>query len=168
MPKTAKKKAPKRIRAVVIKEKKELLDPRQALFLNAYIDPKSKTFGNAYQSALGAGYSENYATTITAKAPEWLEENGRRERRIALAEKHLDEVLDLPIKVQAMGAFGPIVDKKTKKPVMVNSMEVVKQKTKVMEFALERLDKKNYGKDSGVKIGFQFNIAGAKENYTHD
>ena len=35
-------------------------DPRQALFLKHYLDPKSPTFSNALQSALKAGYEQEY------------------------------------------------------------------------------------------------------------
>lgn len=158
MTKTAAKK-------VVAVKKKDVLDPRKADFLTGYIDPKSPTYCNAFQSAIAAGYSKEYAQNITHLMPDWLSERIGQERRIRLAEKHLDEVLELPIEVQAMGAFGPIIDKESKQPVMVKSMEVVKQKTKVTEFVLERLDKKNYGKDNSVKIGFNFNITDAKSRY---
>jgi hypothetical protein len=47
-------------------------DPRQSLFLSYYLDPKSKTFSNALQSALKAGYEQEYAESITAKMPTWL------------------------------------------------------------------------------------------------
>lgn len=39
---------------------------RQSRFIDAYLDPVSDTFGNAYQSALVAGFSKNYALNITA------------------------------------------------------------------------------------------------------
>ena len=42
-------------------------DPRQQLFLAKYKDPKSKTFGNAYQSAVAVGYTEDYASSITER-----------------------------------------------------------------------------------------------------
>lgn len=38
---------------------------KQQDFISAYMDPKNKsTFGNSYQSALKAGYSESYAKNI--------------------------------------------------------------------------------------------------------
>ena len=37
------------------------LDPRQKMCWDLYIDPNSPTFGNAYRSALQAGYEENTA-----------------------------------------------------------------------------------------------------------
>ena len=41
------------------------LDPRQKMCWDLYIDPNSPTFGNAYRSALQAGYEENTAAVIT-------------------------------------------------------------------------------------------------------
>lgn len=40
-------------------------------FLRAYIDIGSTTFGNAYQSALKAGYSESYCRVIKRHYPNW-------------------------------------------------------------------------------------------------
>lgn len=37
---------------------------RQVKFIDAYMSPKSDTFGNSYQSALKAGFSETYAMNI--------------------------------------------------------------------------------------------------------
>lgn len=37
---------------------------RQVKFIDSYMDPKSDTFGNSYQSALKAGFSESYAMNI--------------------------------------------------------------------------------------------------------
>jgi len=40
-------------------------------FLRAYIDIASPTFGNAYQSALKAGYRKNYARVIRRHYQPW-------------------------------------------------------------------------------------------------
>lgn len=59
------------------------LNPRQIDFLRYYLDPKEKeTFSNAYQSAVKAGFTEEYAKNITGQMPEWLSENIRRRERI--------------------------------------------------------------------------------------
>lgn len=47
------------------------LNPQQLDFLARYMKPDSETYGNAYQSAMAAGYSENYASNILEQAP-WL------------------------------------------------------------------------------------------------
>lgn len=72
------------------------LDPRQKKCWEDYINPKSKTFGNAYQSALGAGYEDNTAKVITTV--DWFLEKVRRLNLLSKAEKVLDETLDLPIR----------------------------------------------------------------------
>lgn len=57
------------------KPKKELLDPRQILFLELYLKPGTETFSNAYKSAIAAGYSETYADNIRVKTLDWVSEN---------------------------------------------------------------------------------------------
>jgi len=67
------------------------LSPRQIEFLRFYSDPKSETFGNALQSALKAGYSQEYSESITTKGLDWMAENvGRRKRMLAKAEARLE------------------------------------------------------------------------------
>lgn len=70
------------------------VDPRQALFLKAYLDPKSETFSNAYQSALSVGYSEEYAKTILSQDVDWLSENLNTEAMVRKAEKKLEKLMD--------------------------------------------------------------------------
>lgn len=73
----------------------EVLDPRQTSFLANYLDPKSETYSNALQSALKAGYTQEYAENITSLMPDWLSESmGRRARILNKAEKRLEELLD--------------------------------------------------------------------------
>lgn len=50
-------------------------DPRQSLFLECYLEPSSNTFSNALQSAISAGYSQEYAENITSLMPAWLSES---------------------------------------------------------------------------------------------
>ncbi len=70
------------------------VDPRQALFLKAYLDPKSETFSNAYQSGLQVGYSKEYAENITSLLPDWLSENIGYDQMLNKAEKNLEKLLD--------------------------------------------------------------------------
>lgn len=97
-------------------------DPRQALFLSYYFDRKSPTFSNALQSALKAGYNQEYAESITAAMPNWLAESIRDAKIIKKAEKNLDEFLEKE-------SDDPI-DKKIK--------------ADMTKFALERLNKTKY------------------------
>jgi len=69
-------------------------DKRQIDFLAYYLNPKSPTFSNAYQSAKKAGYTHEYANSITALAPEWLSEAMGNQKMVKKAEKNLDEFLD--------------------------------------------------------------------------
>jgi hypothetical protein len=69
------------------------LDPRQLLCWKSYTDPKSETFGNARQSAIKAGYEEDYANQITVT--EWFKVKVRRIGLLDKAEKVLEETLDL-------------------------------------------------------------------------
>ena len=172
----------------ISKKQTTLVDPRQAAFLAAYQDPESKTFANALQSALSAGYSREYAESILVQRPKWLSEYLGNDKRLAKAEAHLDEVLEMPITQQAMGPFGPLYEKtetfveKTlkngrkkkvkqiiKKPVMVISTSRIKEKTKVAEIALAALKPDLYGKKAdGNKNTFIFNMGPIRDAYRSD
>lgn len=80
-----------------------MLTSQQEAFLSYYLDPKSETWSNARQSALKAGYAENYANNITDSMPDWLLENVGDHKRLNKAEKNLDKLLeqDDDLKVQA-------------------------------------------------------------------
>lgn len=70
--------------------KPRVRDPQQIAFLAAYNDPNSPTFGNALQSALKAGYTQQYAENITGQQPKWLQESTiDRVALLAQAEKNL-------------------------------------------------------------------------------
>ena len=62
--------------ATTIKPKYVKLNKQKRDFINAWLDPKSETYGNAYQSALAVGYSESYARTITTdhRNTEWIQQ----------------------------------------------------------------------------------------------
>lgn len=67
------------------------MDPRQKLMWDLYIRPGTDYFGNAYQSAIKAGYEE--ATAITITTTEWFIEKRRRLNMLGKAEKVLDDTL---------------------------------------------------------------------------
>ena len=69
-------------------------DPRQALFLKYYFDRKSKTFANAYQSAVKAGFTSEYGKAIKSIMPDWLSETIKDKNIIKKAERNLNEFLD--------------------------------------------------------------------------
>lgn len=73
----------------------EELNPRQIEFLRLYHDPKSETFSNAYQSALRAGFTDEYAKVLTTRELEWLSEDvNRRKRILNKAEKRGETLLE--------------------------------------------------------------------------
>ena len=76
------------------KKRNEVLSPQQQLFIQNYLDPKSKNFGNALQSALTAGYSDATSKNITVNPPAWLSEVLGKSRKIVKAERNLDMALD--------------------------------------------------------------------------
>jgi hypothetical protein len=72
-------------------------DPRVDMFKQFYLRPDSYTFFNARQSALRAGYTENYANSLTSvSGPKWyieMIETGdyRRAAMLQKAEQRLYE-----------------------------------------------------------------------------
>lgn len=105
-----------------------LLTPQQELFLSYYTNPKSETFSNAVQSALKAGYTENYANNITGLMPDWLFENIGDMKRLRKAEKNLEEVQNIAIYNNKGKLDANLIDKRTK----------------VDMFIAERLNKNKY------------------------
>lgn len=133
---------------------RKTVNPRQALFAQYYTDPKSETFGNRTASALKAGFAPWYSKTIIS--PSKVKDNNalsnlifndeRRAGILAKAERNLEELVDLDVKVQAVGAFGPIFDKKTKKPVMKINPGLVKIKQDTTKFVAETIGRNIYAK----------------------
>ena len=68
-------------------------DPRQAEFLKNYLDKNSDTYANAYQSAIKAGYANEYAENITNLMPKWLSEALDEKEVTQLAEENLKNFL---------------------------------------------------------------------------
>lgn len=72
-----------------------VLDPRQSLFFEYYLDPKSETFSNALQSAVMAGYTEEYAKVLMSKMPTWLSEKVNDMNLLSKAERNINKFLDM-------------------------------------------------------------------------
>lgn len=79
------------------KYKQRKLNPRQTAFMSFYFDPTSPTFNNARQSALRAGYSEEYADNITHIGPDYMTTDVRRAAMLQKAEKNLEAITDMPV-----------------------------------------------------------------------
>lgn len=154
-----------------------VVDPRQALFLTLFLDPKSETFSNALQSGLKAGFSQEYSENITHLMPAWLSESIGEMQMLSKAERNLNTFLDLPTKVQAMGAFGPIFEKKGKKkvPVMVENPKLLGHKKDVSIFVAERIGRLRYRKTDATPntpgngavptVAVQVNVNEDRERY---
>ena len=75
------------------KDKLEL-SPQQQEFLKNYLNPKSKTWGNALQSAIDAGYTEEYAQVMISRDLDWLSEYVKKNNLVIKAEKNMEMALD--------------------------------------------------------------------------
>lgn len=116
---------------------KDKLNERQILFLSLYLDPNSETFGNAYRSAIKAGYSSEYADNISGQGNKWLSENVGDAQRLINAEKALDECLTLDTEVKE------IVNEKGE-VVTLKDPQLLKIKQDTAKFISERLGKAKY------------------------
>lgn len=106
-------------------------DPRQASFIAFYLDPESETFANGYQSAIRAGYSDEYAKKMVSMMPEWLSENVKDLMLLQTAEKNLKKGMTEEY-FEGEGA-----ERKINAPVFRTVMDVSK-------FIAERLGKERY------------------------
>ena len=79
--------------------------PMQQLFIEKWLDPKSPTFGNAYRSALEAGFKRGYAVQIASPSInlKWLQESTKR---LLLSDEHL-KVLLSEIAMEAKNSRSP-------------------------------------------------------------
>jgi hypothetical protein len=118
------------------------MDPRQQLFWELYATPGGETFGNAYQSALQAGYEEVYAVQITG-AP-WFKEKQRRLNLLSKAEEVLQETLNVDCHVPVVGMFGVVRDKETGEVVRKVDTQILKIKQDSAKFIAS-----TQGKDKG-------------------
>jgi len=71
----------------------KILLPQRKLFLDYWLDPKSPTFSNVLQSALKAGFKQEYAESLSYKMPKWLSEAVGDTKLMELTNKNLEEAL---------------------------------------------------------------------------
>lgn len=173
-----------------VDENKIILTPQQAFFMSCYSDPDSPTWGNAKQSAIRAGFSVEYANTITYLRPKWLSEFIGQQNLIKKIEGNFDDVLNMPNVSQAIGMTGPIFrteirieetgevyktgkragQNKTRKikekvPVMVPNLKLIKEKIAIAKLAAPAHDPDRYGRKPANNNKFVFNMAPIKERY---
>lgn len=162
-----KKKAPKKAK-VEHDRRLELFTPKQTLALQYFHDPESLTFGNLKGSAIRAGFTESYADNITALAPEWISGFiGEDSSKLAKVERNLHKFLDLQTAKPVFTPTGKQVfkDKDQKIPETEEDARMLEIQLKATTFVAERLNRKKYGKDDKVNIGFSFNIAPVRQRY---
>lgn len=74
--------------------------PQQTEFMSYWLDLDSETFGNAYQSALRAGYSNQYANQLASPSinNKWIQEYTNR---LNLTDEHIRQgIQQLALKAQ--------------------------------------------------------------------
>lgn len=119
-------------------------DPRQELFLSYYFNPKSATFSNAVQSAIKAGYTEEYANSITRTDNEWFAEAVRDNNRLQKAEKVLDEMLEMPVQTIELPRGNDRDEDEEPESYLVTNPALVKIKQDTAKFIAERMGKHKY------------------------
>lgn len=123
------------------------------LFLEYYLDPKSKTFANCYQSAIKAKFNDKYARTLTAQMPTWLSENINKrkdDKRLEKAENNLDEILEMDVEENVISMVGVVRDPETHKPIKKKNVGLLKIKADVSKFVAETLGNDRYNKKSEI------------------
>lgn len=81
------------------KYKRKALDPRTQVFKAHYCNPSSDTFMNVLQSALRAGYSQEYSESLGHNNPQWYAEmmqdaDIQRARMLKAAENALEKAVN--------------------------------------------------------------------------
>ena len=133
----------------------KILTPQQETFLSYYTNPKSETFSNALQSALKAGYSQEYSESITSKNLDWLAENVGDMKMLNKAEKVLNKTLEY----DAVNSEGKID----------TSLLAIQNKT--AQFVTERLNKNKYstkGEDAADKLADNIKTLIINKQYGND
>lgn len=125
------------------------MDPRKSAFAAAYLDPMSITFGNGLQSAIKVGFTPQYAKNLLTNRPRWLCEMVDKLGYISSVQKNIKKHLELKTEVPVMTAFGPYIDKKTKKMVMAENSKLLKIQQDMTIFVAERLMPDYRKKDRG-------------------
>lgn len=136
-----------------------LLDPRQKLCWDSYVNPKSETFGNAYRSAVKAGYQDATAKHITKEL--WFLEKTRRLQLLGKAEKVLEEMLDMPvnkIEIEAGNYENEDGEIETSKQVLTTDPALVRIKQDTAKFIAS-----TQGKNEGYSTRVENTGADGKE-----
>ena len=143
----------------------KIIDPRQTDMMRFYTDPSSATFGDVKNSAIRAGYSEQYADNITNLRPKWLLVSmGRRERMLVKAERNLDEALDLDVEQEVITKEGYLTDEEGK-PIKRKNTELLKIKQDASKFIAKTVGKKIYSEEVPNITAVQVNINDDRDRF---
>jgi len=115
------------------------MNPQRLIFKEAYCNPESDTFGNAYKSALKAGFSDEYAKCITSQGTEWFSEIIRDMKMANKAEEVLSEMLEMPVKQKKID---------NGEEVLLTDTALVKIKQDTAKFVASRLRKEKWSQRS--------------------
>lgn len=102
-------------------------------FLRAYVDIESPTFGNAYQSALKAGYSQSYCRVVRRNYPLWR----MKWLKMALKDDGLVKMIEAMRNID-FGAFMP-GERKLKQIIRKCERELIGMSAKEVISALDEL-----------------------------
>jgi len=126
-------------------KKDEKLSSQQIKFLEFYLNVKSDTFGNAYQSGLKANYSKEYSENITHLMPKWLSDNIGDTKLLAKAMRNLDTFLDddknVSIKADITKFVAKSLDRSKfgdKQTVDLNTVDVTNKEKKTVGDVLSK------------------------------
>ncbi len=112
------------------------LNIQQQNFLKYFTDPNSSTWNNYLQSALKAGYKQEYAESISTKDLQWLNEG-------LLEIVGTDKLKRKARKNLELGLDGLLDDpEKGGKPIQA----------KLTEFTLKNIDNENFGDKQDINI----------------
>ena len=141
------------------KNKKFSITLQEFDFLRAYIDIESPSFGNAYQSALKAGYTNNYARVIRRHYQPWR----MKLLKMALKDVDLVEMIEATRNLD-FGTPAPN-ERKIKQIIQQREHELIGMSAKEVISALDELLGKNIWKSylySIYDLKLLQNIATAK------
>jgi hypothetical protein len=125
-------------------KRKSILGPRQTKFLTYYVDPKSETYANALQSALKAGFAQEYAESLTYQLPDWLSDSLGTNKMLVKAERNLDEFLDLETTETRFTKNGDEYEK--------TNTEILKVKADVTKFVASTVGKAKYNPKEAEQV----------------
>ena len=104
------------------------INHKAQIFSTFYLSPTSDTFMNVYQSAIRAGYTEQYSENITSQRPKWWVE--------------LTETADYQRAQMLKKAQSRLEDRLTEE--VTSDKDRLKIQTDVAKFVSERLGKDHY------------------------